>query len=594
MAPSSVWKSVRLCVNLAVCARQPVARLPAHPGMPAKRETIVLIDSREQPRQKLEQELRGAGYEVFATESCAEGVEAAQKTEPELVIIDAGEAGSCWSDTVAQLKGAATTRFVRILVLSSLGPAERARALDLGADDVISRPWENQEFLARVRNQLRTRRATQAMLDQVRIAEEGQQIARTAFDALAVTEKMTKDAFSLDRRLRVGLAGVLGGALLMAALFYIFTRRVEKESRRAYSIISQLENSLAGQQKLVANATRLREENKGKPSGIEDEVQQLRDQSDTLKTQITGAGGDSANVAELRRELDETTGRLNRIEGESKIAQGIIHSYSRSVCLLHVSMAFRDKQSGSRVHYAGLNQQGEPIVDSEGKPVLSLEGRGPEVRLDYFGSAFLVASDGRMLTNRHVVEPWWKNDDMAGVAEEGMEAVLADIECYCPDAPRPLRTAVDKISDEADLATVRVTLDDPKRLPLSLDPQAKGAVSGSPVVLMGYPTGLDAILARTDDDTVHKIVETSGGSPTTIMTALASRKLIRPITTQGHLGDILPDKLVYDAQTTSGGSGGPLFNEDGKVIGVNYAILKGFGGSNFGIPIRFAEPLLQK
>ncbi len=560
--------------------------------MTTKRESIILIDAHDQPRQELDQGLRAAGYEVFSTPSCAEGVEVAQKTEPELIILDAGEAGSCWSDTVTQLKGAAATRYARVLVLSSLGPAERARALDLGADDVISRPWENQEFLARVRNQLRTRRATQAMLDQVRIAEEGQQIARTAFDALAVTEKMTKDAFSLDRRLRIGLAGVLGGALLMAGIFYFFTRRVEKESRRAYRIISQLEDTLTGQEKLLAKTNQTRQENQSKPSGIEDEMQQLRDQSDTLKTQI-GSTSDAGNIAELRRQLDETTGRLNRIEGESKIAQGIIRSYARSVCLLHVSVAFRDKDSGSRVHYAGLNQKGEPIEDSEGKPVLSLEGRGPEVRLDFFGSAFLVSPDGRMLTNRHVVEPWWKNDDLSGVSEEGMEAVLADIECYCPDASRPLHTSVDKISDDADLAAVRVTLDDSKRAPLTLDPSSKGAVSGTPVVLMGYPTGLDAILARTDEDTVHKIVDTAGDSPTSIMTALASRKLIRPITTQGHLGDILPDKLVYDAQTTSGGSGGPLFNEDGKVIGVNYAILKGFGGSNFGIPIHFAEPLLK-
>jgi DNA-binding response OmpR family regulator/S1-C subfamily serine protease len=551
--------------------------------MSTKRESIVLIDTHEQPRQQLDQELRAAGYEIYSTESCAEGVEVAQKTEPELIILDAGEAGSCWSDTVAQLKGAGATRYARILVLSSLGPAERARALDLGADDVISRPWEHQEFLARVRNQLRTRRSTQAMLDQVRIAEEGQQIARTAFDALAVTEKMTKDAFSLDRRLRIGLAGVLGGALLMAGIFYFFTRRVEKETRRTSRIISQLEETLTGQEKLLAKANELRQENQSK----------LRDQSETLKTQL-GSTSDAGNITELRRQLDETNGRLNRIEGESKIAQGIIRSYTRSVCLLHVSMAFRDKESGSRVHYAGLNQKGEPIEDSEGKPIIQLEGRGPEVRLDFFGSAFLVSSDGRMLTNRHVVEPWWKNDELSGVAEEGMEAVLADIECYCPDAPRPLRASVEKISQEADLAAVRVTLDDSKRTPLTLDTRPNGAVTGTPVVLMGYPTGLDAILARTDDETVQKIVSTSGDSPTGIMTALASRKLIRPITTQGHLGDILPDKLVYDAQTTSGGSGGPLFNEDGKVIGVNYAILKGFGGSNFGIPIRYAEPLLKK
>jgi S1-C subfamily serine protease len=66
------------------------------------------------------------------------------------------------------------------------------------------------------------------------------------------------------------------------------------------------------------------------------------------------------------------------------------------------------------------------------------------------------------------------------------------------------------------------------------------------------------------------------------------------MTTQGHIGDILTDKIVFDAQTTSGGSGGPLFNHHGKVIGVTYGVVRGFGGSNFGIPIRYAAPLLTR
>jgi S1-C subfamily serine protease len=60
------------------------------------------------------------------------------------------------------------------------------------------------------------------------------------------------------------------------------------------------------------------------------------------------------------------------------------------------------------------------------------------------------------------------------------------------------------------------------------------------------------------------------------------------------VGDVLADKIVFDAQTTQGGSGGPLFNARGKVIGVTVAVLEGFGGSNFGVPIRFAEPLLVR
>jgi len=561
--------------------------------MAAERDKIVLIHAQEQPRLALEGELHDAGYEVSAFGKYAEGVKHAQQNDVELIILDAGESGSRWSETVSELKAAASTRYVRVLVLSSRGPAERARALDLGADDVITSPWERGEFEARVRTQIRTRRSTRSLLDQVRIAEEGQHIARTAFDALAVTEKMTKDAFSLDRRLRIGLVGVLGGALLMAGIFYLFTRRVEKESSRAYKIISQLEENMAGQTRLLASATKLRQETQVKPVGVDAEMQQLHDQSETLKAQI-GTTGDPGNVAELRRQLELTTSRLNHIEGESRTAQSIIRSYSRSVCILHVSVAFRETASGKRIRYAGLNQNGDPLEDSEGKPILSMEGHGPEVRADFFGSAFLVSPDGRMLTNRHVVEPWWKNEDLAGVAQEGMEAVLADVESYCPDGPRPLRTSVERVSQEADLALVRVTLDDPKRPPLALDSRPEGAVSGTSVVLMGYPTGLDAILARSDDDTVRRIVASSGGTPSGIMAGLAGQKLIRPITTQGHLGDILPDKLVYDAQTTSGGSGGPLFNADGKVIAVNFAVLKGFGGSNFGIPIRYADPLLKR
>lgn len=92
---------------------------------------------------------------------------------------------------------------------------------------------------------------------------------------------------------------------------------------------------------------------------------------------------------------------------------------------------------------------------------------------------------------------------------------------------------------------------------------------------------------------MNDIVKVSGGDPTKITGELLRRKLIRPLVTQGHIGDVLADKIVYDAQTTSGGSGGPLINRDGEVIGVTFAVVQGFGGSNFGVPIRYAQPLLK-
>jgi len=111
---------------------------------------------------------------------------------------------------------------------------------------------------------------------------------------------------------------------------------------------------------------------------------------------------------------------------------------------------------------------------------------------------------------------------------------------------------------------------------------------------MGYATGLDAVLARLDDSTLHDTVTESRGDSRQILDRLAEKNLIRPLITQGHLGDVLPGQIVYDAQTAAGGSGGPVFNREGKVIGVNHAVLEGFEGSNFGVPARFAEPLLAR
>jgi serine protease Do len=77
------------------------------------------------------------------------------------------------------------------------------------------------------------------------------------------------------------------------------------------------------------------------------------------------------------------------------------------------------------------------------------------------------------------------------------------------------------------------------------------------------------------------------------MEELARRNLIRPIVTQGHIGDVLLDKIVYDAQTTSGGSSGPLFDNEGNVIGINFAMVREFGGSNCAVPVGFGKSLLK-
>ena len=170
---------------------------------------------------------------------------------------------------------------------------------------------------------------------------------------------------------------------------------------------------------------------------------------------------------------------------------------------------------------------------------------------------------------------------------------MARLEAYFPGSPVTFPLSIVEISPDADLAPIHAELRGLKSPSLIIDGSKQASVSGEAVVLMGYPTGMDAILARAETPTIREIAAASHGDLNQVLSELAIRGIIYPVITQGHLGDVLLGKIIYDAQTTSGGSGGPLFNSQGKVVGINYAINQGFGGSSFGIPSRFATALFS-
>src|SRR6266851_3397111 len=155
------------------------------------REKIVIIEADEASRTSLVAIMESGGYELSAFSTPHEGLDALQHAGGDLLLLDID---LCAADmlnvheTLATIRGSGLTAAVRVIVLVCPGADNRALGLDLGADDAVSRPWEAKELLARTRVQLRAHRADKQLSDQMRVAVEGQQIAHTAFDAVAVTE----------------------------------------------------------------------------------------------------------------------------------------------------------------------------------------------------------------------------------------------------------------------------------------------------------------------------------------------------------------------------------------------------------------------
>jgi serine protease Do len=548
--------------------------------MNSKAGKVLVVESDERLREQIVAVLSDAGFEV--TTDYQEGMKAVFAFDPDVVVLGADPPQLDCCDLLSEIKSSRQTHNIRVVMLSPGGPAERTRGLDLGADDVLSLPLDSHELLSRLRSQLRSKSIADEMRERLRLAEENRNSAQQVMTA--VNEER--------RTLRVGGLATMGVLLVAALVSVFFYRRTQEQNTRVYAAITRLQTGVRTQQQLMERSRRASEDGEHSSSSASDPQKlQLQKKSESLRSQI--AISKTENGAVLQNQLTAVEDRLKKLETDGKIAQTIIQSYEPSVCLIHVVLAFRDHTTGLKLHYAGVTNNGQPTTDDHNNPLLSLTGSGPEVHLDAFGTGFLVSSKGQILTNHHVAEPWWQNDELKEMVDQGLEPVIAEMTAYFPGVRHGLAIDTERISSTADVAVVKGNVSELGIKQIALADGRRSAVSGGPVVLLGYPTALDAILARAGSETLQSIAAASKGDPKQVMEELARRDLIRPVTTQGHIGDVLPDKIVYDAQTTSGGSGGPLFNNEGKVIGINFAMVREFGGSNFAIPVAYGRSLLK-
>jgi S1-C subfamily serine protease len=265
--------------------------------------------------------------------------------------------------------------------------------------------------------------------------------------------------------------------------------------------------------------------------------------------------------SDLQKEVHELTAQVDQLRQDQAMPATVLNHYRNSIGYIY-----------------GVYQVGFP-------------NQRPGVRARVSGTGFLVG-EGLLATNRHVAEPWYGDSESEALMHRGAVATLESLVVFFPNSPTPVTLSPASVSKTSDLAVLRAENTDLVRslaiLPLTKSPSTPGQL----VTVIGYPMGIAGMVAKSPTGIYERLAYRH--NDISAASELAALSLIRPSATCGHLGDVVGDKLIYDAPTAHGGSGGPVFNTKGEVIGINSAFMDGFSGGTLGVSVDALRPLLQE
>ncbi len=126
-----------------------------HVRRPGERARILAVDDEAQVLRYLQRHLDQAGYQTFVTSDPSNVTSQLELQEPDLVLLDAVLSGTSGFDLLQQIRKVSG---VPVIFLSSRDQTEDSvRALNMGADDYITKPFSPTELLARIEAALRRR-----------------------------------------------------------------------------------------------------------------------------------------------------------------------------------------------------------------------------------------------------------------------------------------------------------------------------------------------------------------------------------------------------------------------------------------------------
>src|SRR5581483_3751176 len=165
---------------------------------------------------------------------------------PDVIVMGANPPQLDCCDLLGDVKGSEQTRRIRVIMLASGGSAERVRGLELGADDVLSLPFEDRELLARVRAQFREKRPEDELRESVRSAKQSGRQSRRLLHALNEGRRL----------LRFGILVLATLALFGIGIVSFLYWRSQKQNVRVYSALAKLQTGVMHERDLIELARR--------------------------------------------------------------------------------------------------------------------------------------------------------------------------------------------------------------------------------------------------------------------------------------------------------------------------------------------------
>ena len=346
----------------------------------------------------------------------------------------------------------------------------------------------------------------------------------------------------------------------------------------------------------------------------------------------------STEVAGVKQAIDAE--RAGEKAAAPRKANEIVKDFGGAVVKISASWRLVSQQGNGLVYHQYMNIQGQPravyirLADGKIEPYLTYNSNPLNVGIGgaHSGSGFAVSSDGFILTNRHVGAAWETAYDfppsanggvILGQGPDGKMTILGVVEqaprdwvparskqdnvsytgrndrldVTFPKSDRRLEAKLSAVSPRHDVAMIKV--DSPGAVPkVELNDNYDSIQPGETSIVLGYPAISPPVLGIVRSQDIFNTDTEVREIPDPTVTVGNIGRVLRSQDASGgqdkQLVSIFGDAYQLQINTTgAGNSGGPVFDEQGRVIGIFYAGRSvGTTSVTFAVPIRYGRELM--